>query len=477
MQKIRIRFLTTPAALLAAGLFLLVGCGEAENDTTTAATTSTTAADTTAATTAVTTAQAPVADDGTTDYPASAAPLRKSAWGEKLTLPAQPSNGGLYVTHNKATYYRQYNAAGYKKSGLWGYPDEIPRAKKQLMRMDADGSIHKLFEDNGTGGFFMDSKGNFYMQRLLPSEYNDKFEIYSLDAKGNLRWTIQEDIGKVVALDEARGVLVCGGSVVYSTVGRRSFGSSVAVVNLKTGKPLCTTAESEELMCYDRANGLLYFYDIQTGEDLVIVVKRMDIHGKNKKTLAEIRKKQLRDYNSEDTSKTDGLSPENAYISNGKLYVNLISRQGSGAYVYSDILLCINSDGKWKEIETAQRSPASCYGIFAPFTERDEGACWNLKGYYFLCESYDGKAVEVLSQAELDKLGTLGQYGPEELRYYSYRFVSSVDYCGKDIWFTIRDGDYDPEEAIGWRDAYAIKHNAVYRKSGDTGKIELVYEF
>jgi len=147
-----------------------------------------------AETSAATTTQATAAETSITTTPATTAfpPPVQSVQGDKLNLPAFANNGGLYVYHNGATYFRQYNADCFEEIGEWGVPREIPGTKKKMMRMDADGNMRELFDDNGTGGIFIDSKGNFYLCRE-----GDSSQIYSLDTRGNVRWTTVDDCGSM----------------------------------------------------------------------------------------------------------------------------------------------------------------------------------------------------------------------------------------------------------------------------------------
>ena len=451
--------------LLAMALCLLCACGEAAPEESSAITTETQS--TTESVTMVATTETQ------TVVPISVDPLPKSVQGQKLDLPAFSNNGGLYVCHNGATYYRQYNADCYEKSGLWGNPDEIPGAAKQMVRMDADGSVHKLFEDNGNGGFFIDSKGDFYMQRLLSND-DYTYQAYSLDPKGKLRW--ETNNGSLFALDEAREILIS------------SSNDGIYAINCRTGKATLL-AKNNEPICYDAAKGLVYHrvdawgarsFKTNAKYDQDFIIRRVDWRGKNDKLLFSSSMQDL----FQPEPEMDGYWGDWADVSHARkegddLCVYVESAQGSGNYFCSGALLRINDNGDWKDIPPEQCRPADYYGIYVPTYYATDGPVWQgeEKYDYVMYTSYDADGVDVLLREELNRLTWLGSYGPPEERYYSYRFVSEVTYSGNDIWFTIKDGDYDEEKAIGWRDAYAINHTYVYRKDGKTGEITLVYEY
>ena len=160
------------------------------------------------------------------------------------------------------------------------------------------------------------------------------------------------------------------------------------------------------------------------------------------------------------------------------IFIYAAEYQGSGNFYFNGALVRVNDDGSWDEISSDDRRPADYYGIFKPTYYATDGPIWHgeEKYDYVMYTSYDADGVDVLLREELESLTWLGSYGSPE-QYYSYRFVSEVTYSGNDIWFTIKDGDYDEEKAIGWRDAYAINHTYVYRKDGKTGEIKLVYKY
>jgi len=444
------------AVLLALGLLALMGCGKAkESEATTAEPTTTAEATTTTAALLPTTA-----------FPS----LISTAQGKKISLPAHANNGGSYVYHNGATYFRQYNADCFEGIGEWGIPRERhENTSKKMMRIDSDG-IQTVFDDDGTDGIFIDSKGNFYLNRFKNEDGDYGYEAYSFDPKGKLRWTADNNVGKIFALDETRGLLICEGRSMYSS-------KEVYAINSITGMAtLLATSESKvESVYYDSENGWLYYRDFAVDAP-EICIKRVDWQGKEAKKITAIPMSLLLADSFPD--EVDIYPPSwvkinHAYKSQGGLQFYFEIYNGNAQHFIDRKLVHVNADGACSAIKNI--TPSSMFGLFSPFNETNIQYIISddVPNDYRVCTEYGSKGTVIFSQEEMASIGFPDPYYTREVS----RVIRDVAYAGKDVWFTAATGFRDDEYYRSGNQGYKIANVHVYRKSGITGRIELVYEF
>ena len=435
--------------LLALGLLGLCACGKiVPEETTTVVTTMPTATQASTTTEAKTITHIPLD------------PPPKSVRGQTLNLPSYENNGGLYVYHNGVAYYRQYNEDCFEEIGEWGVPWEIRGAQKHMVRMDADSSVHELFEDDGTGGIYIDSKGNFYLHRELPDSDS---QLYSLDTQGNVRWTASENCGGILAMDEPRGVLIC----------------AKHIIDCATGK--ITPIEGQgEAFYYDSAGGWVYCKEWigEENHDEVtqdMIITRVNWRASKTEKLAAIPMRRILP---EDLWESFGYPMDwvritHSHMDGNDLLVYIETFNGNAQHFVGGKLLRMKNSGAWTIGEN--QTPADMVGLFTPFTQTpiqylisDE-----VPKDYFLFTKYSGKEAIVLSQAEMASLGFPDPYETNEVS----RRITDVVYAGTDIWFTARIGIRDPDYNRSGNAGYAIANTYIYRKNGTTGEIKLVYEY
>ncbi|MDE7282265.1 MAG: hypothetical protein K2N85_01545 [Lachnospiraceae bacterium] len=116
-----------------------------------------------------------------------------------------------YAYQDGKVYYRRYHEDSYEEAALYGNYDAIPGTKKEMVCVDADGTVTELFTDYGDGSIdLVDNRFYLTERRKKENTQYGRTEtvrcLYSVDMQGNDRMDYGE--GYVCKIDKNRKIII-----------------------------------------------------------------------------------------------------------------------------------------------------------------------------------------------------------------------------------------------------------------------------
>ena len=116
-----------------------------------------------------------------------------------------------YAYQDGKVYYRRYHEDSYEEAALYGEYGAIPGTKKEMVCVDADGTVTELFTDYGDGSIdLVDNRFYLTERRKKENTQYGRTEtvrcLYSVDMQGNDRIDYGE--GYVCKIDKNRKIII-----------------------------------------------------------------------------------------------------------------------------------------------------------------------------------------------------------------------------------------------------------------------------
>ena len=382
--------------------------------------------------------------------------------------PAQVyNNGGRYVQHAGNVYYWEYWTECLERSGIWGEFPEVPSIRRSMMRRGADGAQEGLFIEKGygpiwilNGRFYLTGPGDGYTPRIFSTAMG----------KGNNMGDAMErrelGPGEIFTLDEARGLLIAKVSRVNEAVHRVEDG--ICVISAETGDRRELPVTNAEPLLYDEASAALYYRDYGIDDRDAVKLCRVDVTTGETRDIAWLDIRQHESF--EDV---DAVEFDNAWLEGDSLHVFMSGYSGNAHMLMGSVHLVIDMTGdSVAQYDTGDAPDYSRYAVNKPFDMRDIQGYEEFYGYYIREEN--DRLRQILTFEDIAQCGLPGgPYYDEE----AFADVSHVEYAGGAVFFSVLCGPRNPEEDIGWREAYDLGAMQVYRKDLATGAIEELYSF
>jgi hypothetical protein len=265
--------------------------------------------------------------------------------------------------------------------------------------------------------------------------------------------------GEIAALDGERGLFIAkerGGLFLLDA----AAGERIAL------------AEEAEFLLYD-APALYYSFrdsDYEADRDMLILC-RADVTRDEAWEFAWIN---LKDY--EATQYTQYIEFGSPRVDGDMLRILLAGFSGTGYMYDGSLALTIDvSTGEASLNEDPEES--DWFGVNKPFTSGSEGPFQGEGGDFFgwyVCPGEGGAPEIVLSEEDMAQCGLPdGPFYTDE----AFADIRGIEYVDGALFFAVMRGPRNPEEDIGWREAYDFGGITVYRKDPASGKIEKLYAY
>ena len=370
------------------------------------------------------------------------------------------NNGGRHVQHGGDMYYWEDWTACFEPSGIWGQFADVPGIRRSMMRLGADGKQEGLFIENGYGSIWI-YQDRFYLT-WLPDNYRQQIFSAAMergDDTGDAVDRRELGPGEIFALDEARGLLIA----------MEDWHGALLTIDAETGKRAVLVDELADALLYDAASATLYYRDFSAiGERNVVRLRAVDVTTGKVRDIARIDSETLGNF--EDA---DAVEFDNVWLEEDGLHVFMSGYSGTGRHFMGCAHLIVNLAGGGIEQYDAGDAPDySRFAVNKPFDMREIQGYDDYYGWYIRNEK--DELAHILTHEDVAPLGLPG--GP----YYtddSFGDVGHVEYADGAAYFSIVSGPRNPEEDIGWREAYDLHSLHVYRKDLATGQTEKLYYF
>ena len=383
------------------------------------------------------------------------------------------NNGGQYVMYDGATYFRQYSKSNFAGSARWDEFLPVPGAKSAMVRLSDDGTMDKIFTDNGYGPIFIYRESYDDASFVLNREYEGEDgeivrEIYSvgLDGTGEIIY----GSGSVFAVDENMGTIIAS-----------TPQGGIYEINFVTGKWTEMVQSGHVPLYYDLYENMLYCED-NSGYGWYSTFCSIDMVTGHKATLFGESMAGAAEVLGEDEYGWCKYINTRPYEDVVQVY--LAKYGGTAKMLGEAALLRLNKDGSGFTVEK-NTAIGDWFGQWTPFSFQDESPFqedqehMNKTGYWMFTDGLG--LTELISKSDLAKIGLAdGEYFGED----DFVVLQHVEFVGENLFFTVVTGTRNPSEDIGWRFAYNLGRSRVYKMdvywAGENlvpGDITLLYSY
>jgi len=365
------------------------------------------------------------------------------------------NNGGRYVSYGGDVYYWEDWAACIDHTATWGDFPQVPGIRRSLARNN-----ESLFIDKGCGNIWIFNE-RFYFT-YLDDDYTPHIVSAAMEKSedGEAIDRRELGVGEIFALDEARGLFII----------TDLWEDGLLALDAATGERDYLTGYAQPLL-YDAHGGKLYyrFFAFNEAEE-VVLLRCVDVATGEERDVAWIEPADFEELEYAQYVEVGGVR-----LDGDRLYLHMAAYAGTGYHYNGSAFLYIDLAGDAVLINESP-TESDWFGVNQPFSSKD-GPFENFAGDYFgwyMCPG-EGEAPEVvLSEAEIDRLGLPnGPFFGEE----GFVDIRDVEYSGGALYFSIVRGPRNPDEDIGWREAYDFDTMHVYRKDLAAGTIDELYSF
>lgn len=381
------------------------------------------------------------------------------------------NSGGHYVSYAGTIYYRQYEENCFYPTisrGVQGFSyDYLAGGSTKMMRLNRDGSIDALFDDDGYGPIFIedDAKGStrFYLNYVEEdSDFLNVYKIYSVDLNGTDRR--EHGDGKIFAVDIERDIIIAYDQTEW-----------IRIIRISDGRETDIADEYHTPRYYDYNEGVLYCEDYKGyGEGYMSAICSISVDSGIhfdlfKKPQDEISS-MLGVEGIAGRFSVYSLRPAGESI---RAYIAYISGWNPPVYEGGG-LFNIRKDAGDFTIEPSPRE-IDWFGPQQPFSYRATGPFYKNVGGYYMCGLEELIEPElVLSEADLAAVGLKnGEYFDED----RLEGLLDVEYVNAMLFFTVVTASRDSKEDPDWHSFHEREQCRVYKKDLISGEIELLYSY
>ena len=405
-----------------------------------------------------------------------------------------PMENKLYAAWDGKIYFRQYSDEDMEEGGLWSEFSPVADTEKELMCMEADGSIVQVGTDFGYGSMFI-ADGRIYSQKCTGTGENTESIVYScaLDGSDVTEYTFSKggtDSGEVYTVKD--GKVIC-----------KTAGSGLAYIDAKTGREhiLVDTC----VYYLDATEEEVFYYGYQETNEDEPTLYSVDYEG-NVSPLKTITCEEYIEYADEDLFGMYPIDIPYFDILGDELYFAAGSYNGYGHMYSGGPIYSMKKDGSGCRVEAFsgdyrfylyddeesrvvyfydyesnphQCSAVSLYGdvpqdIVIPINvvSYDEPLIHNTTGSILFYPDTSGTCYMLLTAKECEDL-SIELYVDGSC----VQKIGDIEYLNGKLFFTVTDLTYSTEESIGWRDGYKRGRSVCYCKELESGNIRALYEY
>ncbi len=395
-----------------------------------------------------------------------------------------------YAYQDGKVYFRRYHEDSYDEAALFGDYGAIPGTKKEMVCVDADGTVTELFTDYGDGSIYL-VNNRFYLREW--KEENTEYgythiasRLYSVDMQGNDRI----DYGEwyIYKIDKERKIIIMKLE--------EESGTCYYTINYETG-------EKERLTEYPFNS--YHYYTKHTDDDNICELCEVSPEGEEREIIA------LASDGNQNFGVTEHILKWK--VDGDRIYFLFGGYDGTADVFQGGKLISVKLDGTdYKAVETNTDNYYICHnegktlvyyaadGVLEAcalvwdveedicycsefpawdlFCYEEMGPLYSVRGYddelqrrredIYAIPDDSGRIVRVVMDIE--------QYITkwEETEYIDYKDFYFADGF---LYFTVEYNAYDEETAIGWRDGYRRLYTDVYRLKIGEDEASLLYSY
>ena len=183
-----------------------------------------------------------------------------------------------YVYQSGKVYFRRYHEDSYEEAALYGDYGAIPGTKKEMVCVDADGTVTELFTDYGDGDIYL-IDNRFYLTEWKEENTDYGYThtarcLYSVDMQGNNRIDYGE--GYVFTVDTERKIIIMKL--------REKSNTCYYALNYETGekKRLCFEYSFNSGAYQDG----WFYYERHMGDDITCKLCAVSLDGEEREIIA-----------------------------------------------------------------------------------------------------------------------------------------------------------------------------------------------
>ena len=405
-----------------------------------------------------------------------------------------------YAYQDGKVYYRRYHEDSYEEAALYGDYGAIPGTKKEMVCVDADGTVTELFTDYGDGS--IDLVGNRFYLREWRRKENTQYGrtetvrcLYSVDMQGNDRIDYGE--GYVCKIDKERKIIIMELKEENSTY--------YYTINYETG-------ERERFSEYP-ASGYRY-YRKHTDDENICELCEVSPEGEEREIIAL----------TSDGSQNYGVIEHilDIKVDGDRIYFVFGGYDGTAHVFQGGKLISVKLDGTdYKAVETDSDNYYICHDegkTLVYFSERYNGnvgldaepeeysaLVWDVEEDICYCSEFPGK--DLFCYEEMGALYSVRGYDDElqrrrediyalpddsgkivrvamDIEQYITKWEEekNIDYedfyfADGFLFFKVEYKVYDAGTSLGWRDGYRRLHTDIYRLKIGEDKAEVLYSY
>ena len=406
-----------------------------------------------------------------------------------------------YAYQDGKVYYRRYHEDSYEEAALYGNYGAILGTKKEMVCVDADGTVTELFTDYGDGSIDL-VNNRFYLTERRKKE-NTKYGrtetvrcLYSVDMQGNDR--IEYGEGYVRKIDKNRKIIIMELN--------GESGTYYYTINYETG-------EKERFLEYPYSG--YHYYTKHTDDDNICELWEVSPEGEEREIIALTSDGNQVPYVTEHILKWE--------VDGDRIYFIFGGYDGQLQVFQGGKLISVKLDGTdYKAVETHSDNYYICHdegktliyfskyqnGGFGVDTIVEEGALvWDVEEDICYCSEFPVR--DLYYYEEMGSLYSVRGYDDElqrrredvyaipddsgrivrvvmDIEQYITKWVEEEadyidygDYYFADgfLYFTVEYNAYDKETSRGWRDGYHRLHTDIYRLKIGEDKAEVLYSY
>ena len=405
-----------------------------------------------------------------------------------------------YAYQDGKVYYRRYHEDSYEEAALWGDYDAIPETKKEMVCVDAGGTVTELFTDYGDGSIYL-VDNRFYLTERRKKE-NTQYGrtetvrcLYSVDMQGNDRIDYGE--GYVRKIDKNRKIIIMELN--------GESGTYYYTINYETG-------ERKRFSEYP-ASGYRY-YTKHTDDENICELCEVSSEGEEREIIALTS-----DVNQVPFVREHILDIK---VDGDRIYFIFGGYDGTAHVFQGGKLISVKLDGTdYKAVETDSDNYYICHDegkTLVYFSERYNGdvgidaepkeysaLVWDVEEDICYCSEFPGK--DLFCYEEMGPLYSVSRYDDElqrrrediyaipddsgrivrvamDIEQYITKweeagYIDYDDFYFADgvLYFKVEYNVYDAETSLGWRDGYRRLHTDIYRLTIGEDKAEVLYAY
>lgn len=408
-----------------------------------------------------------------------------------------PMDNEIYAEWDGDIYFRQYSDEDIESGALWGDFSPVADTEKELMCMDAEGSIVQVGVDSGCGNMFI-VDGRIYSQSYSAIK---GYQVYSCGLDGEDRIIYQS--GKV--LDVNGGKVICQKGHDYG---------GLYCIDTQSGQKQVLTKGHKWCQYLGADEEGIFFYGYQVNEETgteELVLYSADYEG-NIEMLRMFPREEYIEIMGEwnlyqypleiyDFKIVEDMIYFAAGSSNGnaKMYtggpIYSMKRDGSNAKVEAvafDDFFYLYDDGDNRVIY--YRGDDESYGssvgddlmrqvilygeapqdvvLWRSYASYDKPDTYGITGTLLFYPDTSAVCYVLLTEEECEELSVSPYVDSRRVQK-----IADIEYIAGKLFFTVTDLTYNAQESIGWRDYYDRGRSVCYCKDMESGKIQVLYEY